>query len=136
MIVLENDNVVCFDVDDTLVIWNVPQSMMDQTITFDNFGVDVQLLPHHKHITLMKQFKARGHKVIIWSQGGYQWAREIVKKLDIEQYVDIIICKPKWLVDDVPPSGWTSVSYIPLPGIEAPKGVKLYGLTEDKDEHL
>lgn len=133
MEVLENDNVVCFDVDETLVIWNWPQSLVDKTFVFDNFGAAERLLPHDKHIKLMKDFKVRGHKVIVWSQGGYAWAREVVKKLELESYVDFVMAKPKWLIDDVSPSGWTHVSYIPYPGIEPPKGVKLYGIPDEED---
>lgn len=116
MKVTENDNVVCFDVDETLVMWSWPPQFDGDTIQFDNFGYKTTLLPHQKHIDLMKQFKARGHYVIVWSQGGYQWAREVVKTLGIEDYVDEVKTKPKWCVDDLPPQAWMTRSYMNLDG--------------------
>lgn len=116
MKITENDNVVCFDVDDTLVMWSWPEKFNDDVITFNNFGHDVQLVPHKKHIELMKQFKARGHYVIVWSQGGYEWAKAVCETLQIERFVDEVKTKPKWIVDDLPPSVWMTRSYMDLDG--------------------
>jgi phosphoserine phosphatase len=113
---IENDNVVCFDVDDTLVMWSIPTERAHEAITFDNFGYATELLPHLKHVELLKQFKVRGHYVVVWSQGGYQWAREVVKTLGIEKYVDSVMTKPKWIVDDLPPGAWLTRSYMDLDG--------------------
>ena len=126
MIVTDNDNIVTFDVDETLVMWSWPQKYDGLSITFNNFGYAAQLLPHDKHIELLKQFKARGHYVIVWSQGGYQWAREVVKVLGIEKYVDLVMTKPKWIVDDLPAAAWTKRSYLDLNGKRMPcKDVEL-----------
>lgn len=116
MKVIETNNLVCFDVDDTLVMWDIPESREHEAITFNSFGYPCRLLPHHKHIELMKQFRARGHTVIVWSQGGYEWALAVVKKLGIEDCVDVVMTKPKWIVDDLPPAAWTSRTYLDLDG--------------------
>jgi FMN phosphatase YigB (HAD superfamily) len=108
---IDSDNVVCFDVDDTLVIWKVPPGMEEQCREFTNYGVTERLLPHEKHIKLLKEFKFRGHTVIVWSQGGFEWAREVVRMLELEPYVDFCMSKPKWMVDDLPPSAWVDVFY-------------------------
>lgn len=116
MKITENDNIVCFDVDETLVMWSWPSTHEHEVIHFDNFGVKVALLPHLKHIELMKQFKARGQYVIVWSQGGWQWALEVVKRLGIESLVDEVKTKPKWIIDDLPSGAWMSRSYMDLDG--------------------
>jgi predicted phosphatase len=118
--VIENENMVAFDVDDTLVIWNVPAGREEETILFNNFGYAQHLLPHLKHIELLKQFKVRGQFVIVWSQGGYQWAREVVRVLGLETYVDLVMPKPKWIVDDLPAGAWTKRSYLDLDGKRMP----------------
>ena len=116
MRVTENDNVVYFDIDETLVMWAWPKEFDGQAIKFDNFGYETMLLPHQKHIDLLKQFKVRGHHVIVHSQGGWQWAKEVVKVLGLENWVDEAKSKPKWIVDDLPATAWTTRHYIGLDG--------------------
>lgn len=116
MRVTENDNVVCFDVDDTLVMWSWPEEFNSQVVTFNNFGFPANLVPHQKHIELLKQFKARGHYVIVWSQGGWEWAQEVVRLLGLEGFVDEVKTKPKWIVDDLPASAWVKRSWMDLLG--------------------
>ena len=120
MRVVENENMVCFDIDETLVVWNVPAGREEEAITFDNFGYSERLLPHHAHIKLLKQFKVRGQYVVVWSQGGYRWALEVVKRLGLEEYVDLVMSKPKWIVDDLPAAAWTKRSYLDLNGNRMP----------------
>ena len=120
MQVIENENSVFFDVDETLVMWNVPIGREGETILFDNFGYAQWLLPHQHHIKLLKSFKVRGQFVVVWSQGGYQWAREVVKCLGLTEYVDLVMTKPKWIVDDLPPGAWTKRSYMDLDGNRVP----------------
>src|ERR1051325_5468494 len=116
MQVIQRDNMVAFDVDDTLVMWDIPEGYEHETIVFDHFGHPARMLPHYKHIELMKQFKARGHFVIVWSQGGHEWAKAVVDKLGIADCVDLVMTKPKWIVDDLPANAWTSRTYLSLDG--------------------
>lgn len=111
MNIIGNDQVICYDVDDTLVIWDIPPGKEHEAIEFDNFGVKVWLLPHKKHLEMLKNSKARGHHVVVWSQGGFSWASEVVRVLGIENYVDIVMTKPKWMVDDIKPNEWTTHFY-------------------------
>ena len=64
----------------------------------------------------MREFKARGHYVIVWSQGGWEWAEAVVKALGLEDLVDEVKTKPQWMVDDICPSIWSSRSYMDLDG--------------------
>lgn len=109
--VLENDHIACFDVDETLVLWNIPPGFEGKTVECINYGYKEHLLPHDVHIKLLRQFKFRGHAVVIWSQGGYEWAVEVAKRLGIFDDANIIMAKPKWLIDDLPPDAWTQVFY-------------------------
>lgn len=48
----------------------------------------------------LKLCKARGHVVVVWSQGGSRWAGKVINKLGLDSYVDIVMAKPSWYVDD------------------------------------
>ena len=106
MQVIKSNRIVYFDVDDTLILWDWKELGIEDVaglvaVVDENSGVAEYGLPHHRHIHLMRQFKARGHTVVVWSQGGWNWAERAVKALGIENLVDVIIDKPNWYVDDL-----------------------------------
>lgn len=109
MQVFESDQVVTFDCDDTLVMWsNLYSQPHDNAIEFhDPYDNSTNyLIPHQKHIDLMKKYKGRGYLIIVWSAGGVLWAESIVKTLCLESYVDIVLTKPCKYVDDLPVQEW------------------------------
>lgn len=110
--VVSSDNVVCYDVDDTLIIWD----KYNPNPNFLQYEYDTNCgyVKHHQHIMDLKASKHRGHFVIVWSQGGYAWAHSIVRELGLLPYVDLVMCKPKWMCDDVMPNDWTKVFYKPF----------------------
>lgn len=101
------------DVDDTLVMWpgagkfQVDETNIDQCLKLEcgpnNF---VYCMPNKEHIEALKQHKARGHIICVWSQGGADWAEEVVKALKLQDVVDLVCSKPNWLIDDLPVSVW------------------------------
>lgn len=118
MIVIPSVNSVFWDVDDTLVLWNPTKEQLEKD------GIDFEcpaglflneennvtpgkpwtarLVPHKTHIEQLKKHKMRGHMIVVWSAGGYDWAEAVVKRLGLEQYVDVVISKPTWAYDDMP----------------------------------
>lgn len=100
----DKEQVVCFDVDDTLVMWGFTPS--ESSVTFNNYGFPQNLEPHKVHIEALKAHKAKGDFVIVWSAGGYAWAQEVVDTLQLNDYVDLVIAKPRWYYDDLPSSEW------------------------------
>lgn len=107
--IIQNDYVWGVDIDDTLLLWDVP---------LDTPGVRIVEFqePHLKDITravinennlrLMKEKKVRGCFIILWSQGGYEYAIHVANALYINDYVDMIMTKPVGLIDDLPSSAW------------------------------
>jgi len=97
---------VFFDVDDTLVMWNQspdhPKAIELPLLD----GHKEILVPHEHHIKQMKDHKARGHYVVVWSAGGWEWANAVVVALGLEQYVDEVMDKPHWYYDDVKVNEW------------------------------
>lgn len=105
---IENEQVFAFDVDDTLVLERPGVDLHENAITLTNPYSDSVLfrLPHVRHIELLKQQKARGRFVVVWSGGGVKWARHVVEKLGLLPYVDLILTKPIGYVDDQHSSEW------------------------------
>lgn len=118
MIVVKSDKTVWVDVDDTLILWKPTheQLVLGKTVkitcpagTYVVDGEDTEckswtelFAVHSTHVEQIKRHKIRGHTVIIWSAGGWQWANAVVKALQLEQYVDLVISKPSWIYDDLP----------------------------------
>tara|TARA_R100000951_G_scaffold101420_1_gene92910 strand:- start:9962 stop:10393 length:432 start_codon:yes stop_codon:yes gene_type:complete len=101
---------VAYDCDDTLVMWDLPDGMMlndDALVTIPCRGQEERCLPNEHNITLLKKFAMRGHTVIVWSGGGVDWAEAVIKGLGLEEYVDVIMSKPAYYIDDIKdPTKW------------------------------
>lgn len=120
-----------FDVDDTLIMWNLPAAddpdvieiecptsrterallEMDdagdlnpetptETVSVGSWKQRVK--PHKKHIAQLKQHFLRGHTIIVWSAGGWEWAEAAVRALGLQDFVHLVIEKPVWYYDDLP----------------------------------
>lgn len=125
MIVLPCAQPVFCDVDDTLVMWGMAKKGDPEAVAIkcpssryvralNEMGIETDelvketgewteyLVPHKRHIAQLVQHKLRGHTVIVWSAGGWEWAEAVVRSLGIEKYVDLVIEKPMWYYDDRP----------------------------------
>lgn len=102
--------VVCFDVDDTLIMWNNklkgPGVGDNNVVRIKCDGMEFIAKFHQKHITNLINHKNRGHHIIVWSAGGGEWAAKAVKALGIEKYVDECMNKPSWYYDDKKVEDW------------------------------
>ena len=111
MIKLSDKPTVFFDVDSTLV-FTQSECPINQT----EFGHDEFIITegrfkrvftvHKPHIECIKDFKARGHNVVVWSAGGADWAALVIEKLELTDYVDVVMCKPDWYFDDLSVDQW------------------------------
>lgn len=114
MKVLEDNSkgcVVCFDVDDTLVMWlsdAEKQKRRIELVAFNNplTGRRIKLVPNTHSIERLKKEKGKGNTVVVWSAGGYQWAKTVVKRLLLTDYVDLIMSKPLGYIDDLHCTEW------------------------------
>lgn len=107
MKVIKNPIIVPFDVDATLVSYDVEgydkRDLIKVGLSKKN---QIWVKPIDVHVQRVKNHKASGHLIIVWSGSGYEWAQHIVEKLGLTQYVDIITVKPKWTYDDSPFDSW------------------------------
>ena len=95
MQVLENELVVCFDVDGTLI---TPAD--DGPIKLPYAGKISSFSALQAHVDLLKSYNERGFTVIVWSMGGHSHAKKVVEALKLERFVDIVMSKPNKYVDD------------------------------------
>lgn len=101
MLIIDKEMPVMIDVDETLIM-----DFHDEKETKGIFIPDVDgsmalRVPHKKHIKLLKDFKRRGYTIVIWSGNGWEWAASVVKALDLEKHVDLVMSKPVKYVDDL-----------------------------------
>ena len=98
---LEEVSITACDVDNTLVMWDKDfKNPGPGKIEFDYGSEKVYLKPHNFHVTFLKHCCNRGDYVEVWSQNGYQWAEQVVKRLELENHVDIVRSKPSRHIDD------------------------------------
>lgn len=105
MKVVSEEKIICFDVDDTLVM-HCSKDDSSHIIYDPSSGVAFSVRPHQFHINLLKQHAGRGYTIIVWSAGGYRWAETVLKELAIDNYVDIVMTKPTKYVDDLLCGEW------------------------------
>lgn len=102
MKVVNSEMNIYFDVDDTLVVWGkVKQGEKCVAITDPYDGSQYYLRPHVGHIKVLRDRKARGATIHVWSASGHKWAETVVRALGLEQYVDFVLSKPMMYVDDL-----------------------------------
>lgn len=104
---------VVIDVDETLITKFRAGDCCDiNDIAFTYYGERVVAQPISVHIDLLKSYKQRGYEVTVWSANGNQWAKEVVTKLGLTDYVDIVASKPLKYVDDKPADSFMQRIYI------------------------
>lgn len=75
--------VVFVDVDDTLVRWAGPKP-----------------IPRPNVIGRVRQLKAEGALLYLWSTGGADYARDLARQLQIEELFEAFLPKPNLILDD------------------------------------
>jgi len=100
---------VYFDVDDTLILWKNTDAKKEKYHGLEVLEMDCpygstikyKFYIHQAHIDLMRRIHTSGETVVVWSAGGYHWAKAVVEALRIEKYVDFVLQKPDTVVDDL-----------------------------------
>ena len=82
-----------YDVDYTIV---KPLEATEKPVLIG--GVEWEL--NHNMVQEMELSKARGHIVVVWSQGGVDWARSVIEAANLTHLVDFCLSKPSWWADD------------------------------------
>jgi len=107
MKVISSEQIICVDVDQTLVLHKKLKKKDKIVIVTDPYdNAQRYLAVHIPHVKILKDRKARGAVIVVWSQSGYKWAESVVKALKLEPYVDFVLSKPIAYIDDLPVQTW------------------------------
>lgn len=120
--IVKSDRIMCFDVDRTLILETYASEdwskMPLDAAEYYCSDAEVFILPAINNIHLLLKFASQGYYIIVWSRTGAQWCQEVVDTLDLGYYVDEIMTKPLYYVDDRPADKWMNRIYVPEPGYE------------------
>lgn len=64
------------------------------------------IIPHKRHIDELIKAHNAGSSVIVWYQSGTDWAEDVIKALEIKEFVNCYMTKPTHLYDDLDYSAW------------------------------
>lgn len=111
MNVIKNENIIFFDVDDTLLLFNeelMPRKGKRNRVMIRNpySKCLVSAVKHDANIALLREKLSRGYHVVIWSLSGYAWAESAARALNLEHENLIIMNKPMAYVDDLQIEEW------------------------------
>ena len=108
MFKIPDGRIAYFDCDDTLVMWDIPEGFpTDDLVNVNCRHYSDALAPNKYNVDLLKKFASSGHYVVVWSQGGADWAEAVVKALGLEGYVQAVMSKPNYFIDDLgDPNKW------------------------------
>lgn len=109
MKVIKNERVTPFDVDHCLIypIDAERPFIMPEIDVFDpvtkrfirmNFNTNM--------VRLLREERQRGSYTIVWSRSGWEWAKNVVLALGLEDCVDRVMSKPQVYFDDTPVELW------------------------------
>lgn len=100
----DGQNCYC-DIDETLVLWEPPQSDVkyskEELITVTVRNITRKFRINKYNIDYIEKLAVRGHLIILWSAAGALWAEAVAKALDIEHLVTACMSKPTYFVDDI-----------------------------------
>lgn len=106
MVVIDNFHIIFVDVDDTLIFDYNQTLNPDDGVIIEHAGGTEMVVPHKKHINLIKSLHAQGYAIIVMSQGGWDWARAVVEGLELTSYITAVMTKPEKYIDDMDVKSW------------------------------
>lgn len=123
MYVLPDKPTVYFDVDDTLISYDTDriEANFEDCLRFEDASGPFYVAANWLIVDKLMSHAKAGQAVIVWSQQGADWCREVCEALEIEAFVTACIGKPSWFYDDLPVStfmnngNWYSVRLGPSP---------------------
>jgi predicted phosphatase len=108
MIVVRNDKTVWVDCDDTLInhFIGIPFDEKEH-VRLNNGEIQAwKITRNEPNIRALKHHKQLGLTVFVWSMAGYKHAENVVKALELENFVDFVVSKPDCYIDDKDASVW------------------------------
>lgn len=104
MNIVKSEQVIMVDCDDTLVLHDVDaHPTLPKVLVHDPYAHKSQLVAVHlPHVLLIRERAKRGAHIVVWSAGGWQWAKAVVAALELNDCVASCMSKPIAIIDDLP----------------------------------
>lgn len=107
MIVNKNENIRPFDIDGCLVFVSKDLSNAEIVEVVDPVNAGTITMHINKNmVRLLLEEHQRGGYILVWSRGGWEWARNVVLALGLDDYVHEVMSKPLVYFDDTPVTKW------------------------------
>jgi hypothetical protein len=115
MKITKSEYTVFCDVDHCLIFPTDPEVPGMKVPVYDAVTKKyLTMIANESMIRLMKEEKHRGAHIKVWSRGGWEWAANVVRALDLVPYVDEVLSKPLAYMDDLEIGDWLKYRvYIP-----------------------
>lgn len=116
MNIIIKEHTVFFDIDDTLVMHDQNGDRLDMVSIKDPVkDRNINLRVNRPMVRLLEEEHQRGSYVVVWSRGGWEWARNVIAALGLEDKVDQVMSKPLAYFDDKPVEEWLKYRVYLLP---------------------
>lgn len=86
------------DIDNTLVTYSNADHA--KTIVDPLLGDTYKIELLESNTKYLKFSHAKGYTTVLWSRQGYRWVEEVVRLFELEPWVDVILSKPIFFLDD------------------------------------
>ena len=109
MKVIKNEDVVYFDVDQTLILYEGTPGAENEPVALVLDPLRnrrIEFKEHSAMVRLLKEANQRGSFVVVWSRGGWEWATNVVEALQLTPYVNQVMTKPLVYFDDKDVKEW------------------------------
>lgn len=105
---IRSEYIVPVDVDSTLVLPNESEyrELLAVNVKDPVTNEIIVMRVHEPNVRLLKEERHRGAVIIVWSRGGYEWAENVVKALELEDHIDFVMSKPLTYIDDLDIKEW------------------------------
>jgi len=98
---LKNLSTLMVDCDSTLVTWNLPEHYCEKDLVIiECNGKEKACVIYQSNVQLLKEFACTNCEIVVWSASGADWAEAVVKALELENYVSVVMSKPSFYIDD------------------------------------
>lgn len=106
MIEIAGQKTLYVDVDDTLAMGDLSKFPPEEQVLIGYTNGPIAVVPNQKNINLLTLFWKLGYTIIVWSQTGSDWAREVVIAFGLKDLVSVCLTKPMFYMDDKDVSKW------------------------------
>lgn len=103
---IKNERPVFTDIDGTLIVHGPKPGIPTVQVYDPEAQKYVTMGVNRSMVKLVREEKARGAFIVAWSRGGYQWAKNVINALCLENHVDLVMTKPAVYLDDLPVEEW------------------------------